>query len=500
MNPTESAAPTGAGTPARPAGPAEPPPTAGPARPVAPGPSPRSGPDAPGRPRRAVLALAVLALAHFTISVDFNIVYIALPQIGADLGFGPASLQWVVTAFSLGYGGFLLLGGRAADRLGARRMLVAGAALMGAASVAGALAQDPGVLIAARALQGLGAAALFPATLSLLNNTFRKGPERTRALAVWGTAGAFGALAGGAVGGILTSVFGWPSVFWALVPATLAVVVAAPGVLPADVRRPARAGFDLPGAVAVTAGSLLVVLGISLGQSVGWASWQSAGAIVLGLLTLGALLLLERRAADPLLPVSLLTNRPLLVTMALVFVLMGTVNTLHYVYTTHVQDTLGLGPLAAGLGFLPQGLAAMLGSALLLPTLLDRWGVRRALVAGMAGSGATAALFAVAVAADSYWAMLPAVVLLGVTAGTTYPVLFAAAASGVAADEQGVGSAMVSTAQQIGAAVGLASLVAVADAASGPASSGLGAASLAGGLATAAAALLALALRSRPAG
>ncbi|MFD3684429.1 MFS transporter [Nocardiopsis sp. NPDC058631] len=467
--------------------------------PSAPRPAPRTEPGGSGRSRRALLALAVLALAHFTISVDFNIVYIALPQIGTALGFDPASLPWVVTAFSLGYGGFLLLGGRAVDRLGARRMLVSGAALMGSASVVGALAQDPGALVGARALQGLGAAALFPATLSLLNTAFPAGPGRTRAMGVWGTAGAFGALAGGAVGGILTSTFGWTSVFWALVPVTFAVVLIAPGVLPADGRRVSTAGFDLPGAVTVTAGSLLVVLGISLGQSVGWASWQSAGTILLGLLALGALLLVERRAADPLLPVRLLTNRPLLVTMALVFVLMGSVNTLHYVYTAHVQGALGLSPLAAGLGFLPQGLAAMLGSALLLPPLLDRWGVRRSLFAGMAGSGLTAVLFAVAVAADSYWAMLPAVVLLGVTAGTTYPVVFAAAASGVADDEQGVGAAMVSTTQQIGAAVGLASLVAVADAASGPASSGLGTAALVGGAVTMAAAFLALALRRPPA-
>ena len=499
MNPTQPAQPTGpAGTaPAEPGTTGtEPPASAGSstARPAR-----RGGTGVPERPRRALPALAVLALAHFTISVDFNIVYIALPQIGTALGFGQASLQWVVIAFSLGYGGFLLLGGRAADRLGARRMLVSGAVLMGAASVVGALAGNPGVLVGARFLQGLGAAALFPATLSLLNTAFPAGPERTRAMAVWGTAGAFGALAGGAVGGILTSAFGWTSVFWALVPATLAVVLAAPGVLPPDGRRTGPAGFDLPGAATVTAGSLLVVLGISLGQSVGWASWQSTGAILLGLLTLGALLLVERRAADPLLPARLLTNRPLLVTMVLVFVLMGSVNTLHYVYTTHVQGTLGLGPLAAGLGFLPQGLAAMLGSALLLPPLLDRWGVRRSLFAGMAASGLTAALFALAVAADSYWAMLPAVVLLGVTAGTTYPVVFAAAASGVADDEQGVGSAMVSTTQQIGAAVGLASLVAVADAAAGPASSGLGAASLTGGAVTVAAAFLALALRKPPA-
>jgi MFS family permease len=450
------------------------------------------------RPRgRALLALGALALAHFSISVDFNIVYIALPEIGAALGFTPASLQWVVTAFALGFGGFLLLGGRAVDRLGARRMLVLGAALMGAASVFGALAWNPATLVAARAVQGLGAAALFPATLALVNTAFPAGPERTRAMAAWGTAGAFGALAGGAVGGILTSVFGWSSVFWALVPTTLVVVLVAPRVLPSDERRPSLSGFDLPGAAMVTTGALLLVLGISLGQSVGWASWQSVAAILLGLLTLGALLLFERHAADPLLPVHLLTNRSLLITMALIFVLMGSVNTLHYVYTSHVQVTLGLSPLVAGLGFLPQGLAAMLGSSLLLPPLLGRWGVRRSLFVGMAGSGLTAVMFAVAIAADSYWAMLPAVVLLGITAGTTYPVVFAAAGADVADDQQGVSSSMVSTTQQIGGAVGLAALVAVADATAAPASSGLGTAALVGGLATMAAAFLALAFRRK---
>ncbi|MEV6823153.1 MFS transporter [Nocardiopsis dassonvillei] len=468
-------------------------PAAAPGTPTAPSPS-----AAPPSPRgRGPLALALLATAHFALSVDFNIVYIALPEIGAALGFTPASLQWVVNAFALGYGGFLLLGGRAVDRLGARRVLVAGAVLMGAASVVGALAWNPAALVAARAAQGLGAAALFPATLALVGSVFPAGPERVRAMAVWGTAGAFGALAGGAVGGVLTSAFGWPSVFWVLVPLLLAVALLAPRALPADDRRPSLTGFDAPGAVAVTAGALLLVLGISQGQSVGWASWQSTGAVLLGLLALGALLLVERRSADPLLPPRLLANRSLLVTMALIFVLMGAVNTLHYVYTTHVQTTLGLSPLAAGLGFLPQGVAAMLGSALLLPPLLNRWGVRRALFAGTAGVGLTAVLFAAAVAADSYWAMLPAVVLLGVTAGTAYPIVFAAAGAAVDDAEQGVGSSAVSTSQQIGGAVGLAALVAVADAASGTGGAGPGAAALVGGLVTAAAALLALALPRR---
>jgi MFS family permease len=453
----------------------------------------------PARATRPALALAVLALAHFTVSVDFNVVYIALPEIGRALGFAPGSLPWVVNAFALGFGGFLLLGGRAVDRLGARRVLVLGAALMGAASVVGALAVHPAMLVAARAVQGLGAAALFPATLALVGTVFAAGPARNRAMAVWGTAGAFGALAGGAVGGILTSAFGWSSVFWVLVPLTLVAVLAAPRVLPADGRVSGAGGFDALGGVLVTAGALLLVFGVFRAQESGWLALESTGAIALGAAVLGAFVLVERRTADPLLPPRLLTHRSLLVTTALILVLMGLVNTLHYVYTTHVQDVLGLSPLVAGLGFLPQGAAAMAGSMLLLPPLLNRWGVRAALFAGTLGVGATALAFAAGVVSGSYWALLPAVLLLGVTAGTTYPAVFAAASAGVDAGEQGVGSAMVSTAQQIGGALGLAALVAVANAA-GPGggavtAAGLATASWVGGAVTIAAAFLALALR-----
>lgn len=438
-------------------------------------------------------ALALLATAHFTLSLDFNVVYIALPEIGRALGLGAAALPWVVNAFALGYGGLLLLGGRAADRLGARRMLVLGALLLGLASVAGALASHAGVLIAARAAQGVGAAALFPATLALIGTAFPAGPARNRAMAVWGSAGAFGALAGGAVGGILTSAFGWTAVFWAIVPPALAVAALAPRLLPADRHRPDPRGFDLPGTALVTAGALLLVFGVFRLQESGWISPDGGGALLLGLLTLAALGPVERRSASPLLPASLLRDRHLLVAMGLILVLMGVVATLHYVYTTHVQGTLGLDPFLAGLGFLPQGVAAMLGSALLLPRLLERWGVRTALFAGTVGVGLTSAAFALALAADSYWAVLPAVVLLGVTAGTVYPLVFTAAGSGVGEREQGVASAAVSTVQQVGGALGLAVLAAVAGA-----WGGLGTASLVGGAATVAVAFLAL-LLPRPA-
>ncbi|MGW8439127.1 MFS transporter [Nocardiopsis sp. NPDC055879] len=451
---------------------------------------------APASARRPRLlpALFVLAMAHFTLSVDFNVVYIALPEIGRELGLDAGGLQWVVSAFALGYGGFLLLGGRAVDRLGARRMLVLGAALMAGASVVGALVGvltwPPTVLIGARAAQGFGAALIFPATLALVNTAFDAGPARNRALAVWGSAGAFGALAGGALGGVLTSLLGWASIFWALVPLALVVAIAAPRVLPTDPRSEGLAGFDLPGSALATGGALLLVFGISRIQE---DVRTGVGVIVLGAVTLGLFLLVERGGADPLLPLGLLRVRSLWVSAVLVFVLMGVIGALHFVYTTHVQDGLGLGPLAAGLGFLPQGVVAMLGSAFLLPRLLGRWGSRRILFVGVLGVAVTSVVFAWAVSGDHYWMVLPAVLLLGLTAGTVYPAVFAVAGEEVDAARQGVASATVSTAQQLGGAVGLAALVAVAGT-----GGGLTAASLTGGAALTVVAFLALAIRVAP--
>ncbi|NEE04310.1 MFS transporter [Phytoactinopolyspora halotolerans] len=421
------------------------------------------------RTRRSGLALALLALAHFIVSVDFNIVYIALPEIGRQLGFTASSLQWVVSAYALGFGGFLLLGGRLVDRIGARRVFVAGAVSFGVASVVGALATDPSILIAARAGQGVAAALLFPATLALVNTRFAAGAERTRALAVWGLAGATGALAGGAAGGVLTSAFGWASVFTVMIPLTAVAAAAAPKVLAADARTGgARRGFDVPGATAATVGSLLVVFALVNGSEAGWSSPTTLVTVVTGVAMLGVFLLIESRTAAPLMPLKMLRNRNLVAAVGLIFVLMGPVTGMHYLYTTYLQDMLGYDALTAGLGFLPQSALAMAGSWLLLPRLLSRWGMRRALFVGLLGiAGSIVAIVLAMAPQGSYWALLPGLALFGLFAGTAYPAVFAAAGSDVRDQEQGVASAMTSTAQQIGGAMGLAVLIAVANAGHG---------------------------------
>jgi len=411
------------------------------------------------------LRLALLIFAAFIISIDFNIVYVALPEIGHALGFTAQSLQWVVSAYAVGLGGLLLLGGRAVDRLGARRMFVLGLAVFGLASLAGGLAAAPGVLVAARVVQGVGGALLFPATLALINNTFAAGPARNRALSLWGVAGSTGAVVGPMAGGVITNYLGWEWVFFVNVPLTLAAGLAALRVLSPDPGGYAWGGFDLPGALVATAGSTLAVFGLVSGPDVGWASVRGAGALALGGLLLGAFVLIERRSRDPLAPPRLLGVRSLVTMMALIFVLMGTINTLHYIFYIDVQEVLGYSALGAGLAFLPMSVASVVGAAKLLPLLLGRLGLRGALFTGVLGAGLSMAAVAAGMSAGgAYWHLLPGTVVLGLFAGMVYPMVFLAAGADVAAGEQGVASALVSTSQQIGGAMGLAALVAVANA------------------------------------
>lgn len=411
------------------------------------------------------LRLALLIFAAFIISIDFNIVYVALPDIGHELGFTAQSLQWVVSAYAVGFGGLLLLGGRAVDRLGARRVFVFGLAVFGLASLAGGLAGAPGVLVAARVVQGTGGALLFPATLALINNTFAAGPARDRALSLWGVAGSLGAVAGPMAGGVITNFLGWEWVFFVNAPLTLAAGVAALRLLDRDTTGGAWRGFDLPGALVATAGSTLVVFGLASGPDAGWGSVRGAGALAVGGLLLGAFVLIERASRDPLAPPRLFGVRSLVTMMALIFVLMGTINTLHYLFYMDVQEVLGYSALGAGLAFLPMSVMSIVGAAKLLPVLLNRLGMRGALFTGVLGAGLSMAAVAAGMSAGgSYWRLLPGIVFLGLFAGMVYPMVFLASGADVAAGEQGVASALVSTSQQIGGAVGLAALVAVANA------------------------------------
>ncbi|CAI7974662.1 Major facilitator superfamily MFS_1 [Frankia sp. Hr75.2] len=415
-------------------------------------------------PARSGGRLALIAFAQLIIALDYNIVYVALPEIGADLDFSAQSLQWVVSAYAVGFGGLLLFGGRAVDRLGARRIFLVAVAIYGVSSLAGGLATEPGLLVAARALQGIGGALLFPAILTLIYSGFAEGAERNRALAVWGAVGSGGLAAGSLLGGLFTDWWGWESVLFVNVPLALIALLAAPRLLPADapVKRGVKA-FDVPGALLATAGSSLIVFGLASGPESGWTSVRALGTIVIGGVLLVALLVTEARTPEGLLPLRLVRTRTLATTMAVAFLFMGTLATGYYVLTTYLQPVLGYSPTEAGLAFLPVCVFSMIGGPV-TAVLLNRFGIRATLAGALMINGGGVALVCVVMAVDgSFWSMLPGMVLWGLGGGVGFTATFAAAGMGVAPMEQGVASAVASTSQQIGGAVGLAALIAVAN-------------------------------------
>ncbi len=455
---------------------------------------------------RSGLKLALLAFAQFVVAIDYNIVYVALPDIGRELGFTAQSLQWVVSAYAVTFGGFLLLGGRAADRLGQRRMFMLALGLYAVSSLGGGLADEPWMLLTARAVQGLGGALLFPTILSLINTSYAEGPERNRALTVWGVAASGGLAAGALLGGLLTNGFGWKAVFLVNVPLALGAAIVAPRLLAADApRERGQGGFDLPGAVVATAGICLVVFGLASGPEAGWSSGRVIGSLLGGLAFVGAFILLERNTPDPLAPPRLLGNRSLAVAMIVILLLVGTLGGEYYLYTTYLQGVLGYSPLAAGLAFLPLTLISMVGGKISL-TLLNRQGIRPTVSIGMLGTGIGLGALATGMSPHgSFIAVLPGLIIWGLGAGIAFSALFVAAASGVSPDEQGVASALASTSQQLGSAVGLAVIVAVARAglnghtdAPSTVVDGLRTGGWAAAAAAAAGAIVALALKHQP--
>jgi len=412
--------------------------------------------------QRPALSLALLAFAQLIIALDYNIVYVALPRIGTELGFTGQTLQWVVSAYAVAFGGTLLLGGRAADLLGRRRVFVFALGLYGISSLLGGLATSPGVMIGARVVQGLGGALLFPATLSLVNTLFPEGPRRNRALAVWGGAGASGLTLGALLGGLLTATFGWEAVFYVNVPLAALGILAAFLVIPADPPRAARRSFDLPGALTATAGVTFLVYVLVQGPESGWTSPGILTGAALAVVLLAAFAVIETRTADPLMPLRLFGNRALLSAMVITAVFHGVFSTLPYFLTVLLQTANGYGALATGLAFLVPSVAIAAGTQL-GERLATRLGTRGTLLIGVAVAAPGTALFALGIAADGgYGALVPGLVVSGLGQGVIWTGMWIAAASGVAPGEQGVASGMASTTQQVGGAVGLALLVAVA--------------------------------------
>jgi MFS family permease len=427
-------------------------------------PEDRARPEAAlGWDRKVVAKLALLSSAMLIVSLDQYIVVVALPAIGRDLGYSAQTLQSVISAYAVATSGFLLFGGRAADLLGRRRLLVTGLALYGLASLVGGLATGPPVQLAARAAQGLGGALVFPSTLALINTTFREGRDRNRALSIWGGAGAAGLVVGVLLGGVLTRAFGWRAVFFVNVPLAGAAVGLAFPLIELDRTRDRSRTFDLPGAVSVTGAVTSLVFGLVQGPELGWQSPTIIVALGVGLVLLAAFVLLERRSRDPLVPPRLLANPVLMMAVAIGFAFMFTFGSLLYFLSIYFQDVRGYDALGAGMAFLlPTGV--VVASSALAGQAVARFGLRRTLVTALAIGAAGALALGLALAPDgSYPSLVPGLVAVSVGDGVVFTTMFIAASTGVSDDEQGVASSMVSTSSGIGATVGLAVLVLAAN-------------------------------------
>jgi MFS family permease len=416
-------------------------------------------------------AIALLCAAQFVVVLDATIVAVALPDIGRDLGLSGTALSWVLSAYTLVFGGFLMLMGRAADLLGRRRVLIAGFAVFGGASLACGLAGGPATLIGARVVQGLGAAAISPAALALLTDGTAEGRARSRALAAWTGAAAGGGALGWVAGGAIADGPGWPWVFLVnVVPCAVAIVLALRR-LPGDGAREAGRRLDVAGAVSATAGLALLVLGLTRAEQAAPGDPSAWGSLLASAALLALFARIERRPADPLLPPGTLAQ-PRLAAGLLASAAITTVSTGPlFVCVLYLQNELELPATETGLLFAPFNLAVIAGSVA-GARLLDAGGERRAGAAGLLAIGAGGALLLLLPAAGAP-VVLPAFLLMGIGVGCGAVAATAAGTEAVERERRGVASGLLNTAAQIGNALGLSVFVVLASAASGGADAGL---------------------------
>jgi EmrB/QacA subfamily drug resistance transporter len=389
-----------------------------------------------------------------------------VPEIGQGLGFSSQTLQWVVSAYAVAFGGFLLLGGSATDLFGRKRMFLLGLFLYAVSSLAGGFAGEPWVLILARGVQGLGGAFLAPATLSLVTTLFAEGAERNRALSVWGGAGGSGMVLGSILGGVLTQALGWPSVFYVNVVLAFGAMVVAVVLLPAD--RPQRSGsFDLPGALTGTFASTSLVFALVQGPDAGWTAPRVLISFAVAVVLLLAFVVIESRAKEPMVPLRLLANRNLSTGATITFLFMATFGALAYFLTQFWQVAQGYSAWATGLAFVVPSGAVLVGTVL-GGRSATRIGARNTLLLGLLMGAAGTVTLAVSLSENvSYWLLVPSLAVLSLGQGMVFTTMYAAATTGVAGADQGIGSGIATTGQQIGGAVGLAVLIALTGPASG---------------------------------
>jgi EmrB/QacA subfamily drug resistance transporter len=404
------------------------------------------------------VVLVLICLAQFMVILDATIVNVALPSIQKDLHLSEGSLQWLVNAYTLVFGGFLLLGGRLGDLLGRKRVFLVGLVIFTGASLLDGLASSESMLVASRALQGLGAALISPAALSIISTTFAEGAERAKALAVWAAIAIGGSAVGLILGGVLTQYFSWPWIFFVNVPVGIAAFLLSLRLVPESRNVLEHRSYDLAGAATVTGGLMALVYAIVDAQSAGWTSAKTLGFFALAVVLLAGFVAVELRTTAPLVRLSIFRIRSLLTANITMFLAMSGMFAMFFFNTLYIQEVLGYGPLKAGLAFLPFTAGVMI-SAGLASQFAPRLGVRPVAAVGMLLAATGLALLTQLPVHGSYATnVLPALLLSSLGMGAVFMPLTLLATTGLNDDDQGLASGLFNTSQQIGGALGLAVL------------------------------------------
>jgi EmrB/QacA subfamily drug resistance transporter len=406
--------------------------------------------------RKKWLGLAVIVAAQFMVVLDVAIVNVALPSIKTDLGFSQESLQWVITAYSIFFGGVLLLGGRLADLLGRRRLFMGGLALFTVASLLDGLAWNEGSLIAFRSLQGLGAAMLSPAALSILTTTFREGRERNLALGIWGAASGSGGAAGVLLGGALTSGLSWSWIFFINVPVGILVLAISPWLLQesrADLR---HRTFDFAGAASITGGLMLLVYAMTRATQHGWTTAETIGLLTASVVLIAGFFVIELRSKAPLLPMRIFRLRTLTASNITGLLMGAAIFSQFFLLTLYMQQVLHYSALKTGVAYIALTLAVISFSAV-AQALVNRFGVRPVLSTGLALSAVAIVMFARLPVDGTYFAdLFPAFILSGIGLALAFVPMTVGALTGVREADAGIASGLINTTQQIGGAIGVA--------------------------------------------
>jgi EmrB/QacA subfamily drug resistance transporter len=415
-----------------------------------------SPPESSGRSVNPWLVLVIACLAQFMVVLDSSIVNIALPAVQRGLHFSPANLQWVVDGYTLVFGGFLLLGGRAADLLGRKRLFVAGVVLFSVASLINGFAQSSGMLIGGRALQGLGGALVSPAALSIVTTTFTDGAQRTRALGVWSAIAAGGAAVGLIAGGVLTDLASWRWVFFVNVPVGIATVLLALRYVSESRLDAARRSYDLAGAVTVTGGLVVLVFAIVKAQAWGWGAGRTIALYAVAIALLAAFVVIEQRSKAPLMRLGILRIRSLAVADTSLLLVASALFGMFFFVSLYVQDVLHYSPLKAGLAFLPATAMIMLGAGI-AQSLISRVGVRAVGLFGVVlGTIGMVLLLRLSVHGSYAGQLLVGLIPLTLGMGFAFVPITLLGTSGLPAADAGLASGLFNTAQQVGGSLGLA--------------------------------------------